>query len=125
MNKHPQVPLEGLFIDVGMADILTSLWALGIKTKMSCQAREVAPGIEDMWISFSSSSDIEKFLEAYMLGSGQDPMLKVGPQGHAWFTWAFRVVPWTTGTFHYDVFIPLDQKTSVEVAFAKAAARQI
>lgn len=37
LEMHPQVELDGIEVDEGIADLLRALWSLGIATQFSCQ----------------------------------------------------------------------------------------
>lgn len=57
MTHHPQVDVNGVLVDEGMAPLLCAMWARGIKTCLSCQ--ENKPGIA--WIAFLTPQDVRKF----------------------------------------------------------------
>jgi len=47
-DPHPQVDVEGIEVDEGMADLLLALWKLGLDTQFSCQ------GHLDKFVPYSS-----------------------------------------------------------------------
>ena len=52
LAPHPQVLLDGVEVDAGMASLLDALWGLGIETQFSCQ------GDPDRYIRHQATSSV-------------------------------------------------------------------